>query len=112
MIGQTFVHVSRPIAARFDTEREAGFIKARFKPIKRIGMANRFTDDREIIGIATRHGTEDSFNCVEGFFAPHKPLAFSFRDNHNSFGFGHLGILGHENSPFAGGSAGMSFRSF
>ena len=65
MVGQTLLFVARPVAARLQAKRQSRPVEARLEAVERIRMPDRLADDREIVGVASRHGGEHALHGHE-----------------------------------------------
>ena len=69
-----------PVSTRFQAERETGFIEPRFEPVQCIGIANRFSNHREIPGIAFGHRGKHRFHGRKRIAAANHLLTDLFGD--------------------------------
>ena len=83
MVGESSGGVAWPVSAGLYAQNQCLAVESGFKTVQRVGMADRFTDNGEIIGAPSGHGCEHGFDRLKGFMAPNDFPACVFVHDQN-----------------------------
>ena len=79
MVGNALVGIAGPVTPGLHAKVQPLAVEPRLEPVKRVGMTDRFADDRKVVGVTRRHGAEHGFDGVKRRIFGHQVTNRGFR---------------------------------